>query len=58
MCVIIVMGTYSRMGLRMTLYVASIVSFCFLHVIGVSALSICIVLLAFVVVLSMIMFIE
>ena len=45
--------TYSSMGLVMTLYVAMIVSFCFPHVIDVSALSICIVLRAFVVVISM-----
>ena len=41
------------MGLVMAVYVAMIVSFCFLHVVDVSALSICIVLRAFVVVLSM-----
>ena len=45
--------TYSSMGLVMALYVAMIVSFCFLHVVDVSALSICIVLCAFVVVMSM-----
>ena len=45
--------TYSSMGLVMALYVAMIVSFCFPHVIDVSALSICIVLCAFVVVISM-----
>ena len=44
---------YSSMGLVMTLYVARIVSFCFPHVIDVSALSTCIVLRAFVVVISM-----
>ena len=37
----------------MALYVARIVSFCFPHVVDVSALSICIVLRAFVVVISM-----
>ena len=37
----------------MALYVAMIVSFCFLHVVNASALSICIVLRAFVVVISM-----
>ena len=37
----------------MALYVARIVSFCFPHVLDVSALSICIVLRAFVVVISM-----
>ena len=42
--------TYSRMGLVMALYVARIVSFCFLHVVDVSALSICIVLRAYVVI--------
>ena len=45
--------TYSSMGLVMTLYVARIVSFCFPHVVDVSALSICIVLRAFVVVIFM-----
>ena len=45
--------TYSSMGLVMALYVAMIVSFCFPHVVDVSALSICIVLRAFVVVISM-----
>ena len=45
--------TYSSMGLVMTLYVAMIVSFCSPHVVDVSALSICIVLRAFVVVISM-----
>ena len=44
---------YSSMGLVMALYVAMIVSFCFPHVVDVSVLSICIVLLAFVVVFSM-----
>ena len=47
------METYSSMGLVMALYVARIVSFCFSHVVDVSALSICIVLRAFVVVVSM-----
>ena len=41
------------MGLVMALYVAMIVSFCFSHVVDVSALSICIVLRALVVVISM-----
>ena len=41
--------TYSSMGLVMALYIAMIVSFCFPHVVDVSALSICIVLRAFVV---------
>ena len=45
--------TYSSMGLVMALYVTKIVSFCFPHVVDVSALSICIVLRAFVVVISM-----
>ena len=45
--------TYSNMGLVMALYVVMIVSICFPHVIDVSALSICIVLRAFVVVISM-----
>ena len=45
--------TYSSMGLVMSLYVAMIVSFCFPHVVDVSALSICIVLRDFVVVIYM-----
>ena len=45
--------TYSSMGLVMALYVARIVFFCFPHVVDVSALSICIVLRAFVVVIYM-----
>ena len=45
--------TYSSMGLVMALYAAMTVSFCFPHVVDVSALSICIVLRAFVVVISM-----
>ena len=45
--------TYLSMGLVMALYVAMIVSFCFPHVVDVSALSICIVLRAFVVVIYM-----
>ena len=44
--------TYSSMGLIMALYVAIIVSFCFPHVVDVSALSICIVLRALVIVIS------
>ena len=43
--------TYSSMGNVMALYVARIVSFCFPHVVDVSALNICIVLRAFVVVI-------
>ena len=49
--------TYSSMGLVMALYVAMIVSFCLPHVFDVSALSICIVLRAFVVI-SMCLFYE
>ena len=45
--------TYSSMGLVMALYVVMIVSFYFLHVVDVSALSICIVLRGFVVAISM-----
>ena len=45
--------TYSSMGLFMALYVVRIVSVCFLHVVDVSALRICFVLCAFVVVISM-----
>ena len=41
------------MGVVMAFYVARIVSFCFPHVVVVSALSICIVVRAFVVVISM-----
>ena len=48
-----IVETYSSMGLVMALYVARIVSFCFPHVVDVSALSICIVFRAFVVVISM-----
>ena len=44
---------YSSMGLVMALYVAMIVSFCLPHVVDVSALSIFIVLSAFVVVIYM-----
>ena len=39
--------TYLSMSLIMALYVASIVSFCFPHVVGVNASSICIVLRAY-----------
>ena len=45
--------TYSSLCLVMALYVARIVSFCFPHVVDVGALSICIVLRYFVVVISM-----
>ena len=45
--------TYSSIGLVMDFYVAMIDSFCFPHVVDVSALSICIVLRAFVVVIYM-----
>ena len=45
--------TYSSMGLVMALYVVMIVSFCFPHVVDVSALSVCIVLRVLVVVISM-----
>ena len=45
--------TFSSMGLVMAFYVAGIVTFCFPHVVDVSALSICIVLRAFVVVIYM-----
>ena len=41
------------MGLVMALYIVMIVSFCFPHVIDVSVLSICIVVRAFFVVISM-----
>ena len=44
---------YSSMGLVMALYVARVVSYCFPQIVDVSALSICIVLRAFVVVISM-----
>ena len=42
----------------MALYVASIVSFCFPHVVDVSTLSICIDLRAFVVVLSFFLYVS
>ena len=45
--------TYSSMGLVMALYVVMIVSFCFPHVVDMSAFSICSVLRAFAVVISM-----
>ena len=48
-----IVETYSSMGLVMALYVAMIASFCFPHVVDVSALSICIVLRALVIVISM-----
>ena len=51
--VTIIVETYSSMGIVMALYVSRIVSFCFPYVVDVSALSICIVLRAFVVVISM-----
>ena len=47
------METHSSMDLVMALYVAMIVSFCFPHVVDVSALSICIVLRALVIVIYM-----
>ena len=47
------MEMYSSMGLVMALYVAMIVSFCVPHVVDVSALSICIVWRALVIVISM-----
>ena len=49
----LVVVTYSCMNLVMALYVARIVSFCLPHVVDVIALSVCIVLCAFVVVISM-----
>ena len=45
--------TYSSMGLVRALYVAMIVSFCIPYIVDVSSLGICIVLRAFVVVISM-----
>ena len=45
--------TYSSMRLVMALYIARFVSLCFPQVVDVSVLSICIVLRAFVVVISM-----
>ena len=50
--------TYSSMGLVMALYVAMIVSFCFPHVVDVSALSICIVLRAFVVISMCLLYVS
>ena len=49
----IMVEMYSSMGLVMTLYVPRIVSFCIPHIVDVGALNICIVLRAFVVVISM-----
>ena len=48
-----IVETYSSMGLVIVLYVSIVVSFCLPHVDDVSALSICIVLRGFVLVLSM-----
>ena len=45
--------TYSSMGLVIALYFALSVSFCFSHIVDVSAFSICIVLGAFVVMIYM-----
>ena len=42
-----IVETYSSMGLVMALYVARIISFCFPHVVDVSALGICIVFACF-----------
>ena len=53
MLVVTMVETYSSMGRVTALYVAMIVSFCFPHVVDVSALSICIVLRAFVIVIYM-----
>ena len=50
--------TYSSMGLVMALYVEMIVSFCFHHVVDVSALSICIVLRAFVVIFMCLLYVS
>ena len=50
--------TYSSMGLVMALYVAMIVSFCFPHVVDVSALSICIVMRAFVVIYMCLLYVT
>ena len=52
---VIMVETYSSMGFVMALYVARIVSFCLPHGVDVSVCSICIVLRAFVVVISMCM---
>ena len=49
MLVVTMVETYSSMGIVMALYVARIVYFCSPHVVGVIALSTCIVLRAFVV---------
>ena len=51
MLVVTMVETYWSIGLVMAWYVASIVSFCFPHVVDVSDLSICIVLRLFVVVI-------
>ena len=50
--------TYSSMGLVMALYVTMIVSVCFPHVVDVSALSICIVLRAFVVISMCLLYVS
>ena len=48
----------TSMGLVIVLYVAMIVSFCFPHVVDVSALSICIVLRAFVVISRYLLYVS
>ena len=50
--------TYSSMGLVMALYVSRILSFCFLHVVDVSVLSICIVMSAFVVIYMCLLYVS
>ena len=50
--------TYSSMGLVMALYVAVIVSICFPHVVDVSALSICIVFRALVVISMCLLYVS
>ena len=47
LCLILVVEVHSSMGPAMALYVEIIVSFCFPHVVDVSALSICIVCACF-----------
>ena len=53
-----IVETYSSMGLVMALYVARIVSVCFPHVVDASALSICIVLRAFVVIFMCLLYVS
>ena len=53
-----IVETYSSMGLVMALYVAMIISFCFPHTVDVSALSICIIFCAFVVIYMCLLYVS